>query len=132
MSEKKFSYNPDEIIKLIVIQFGSIENFAKRMGYTRANFYQGVKSQTAKFIGSLKDAGADLSSLDYGNSISSPSSKSERNQNILNNNVDVISILLNNIINQLSDYGNRIRKVEEFIELIKENKGKPIPSKKRL
>ena len=67
MPDKKYFYDPDEIIKLIVLRFGSVGNFAKEMGYTRANVYQKVKAQTAKFIGEIIKSGIDLGTINSGN-----------------------------------------------------------------
>ena len=131
MPEKKFLYNYDDIIKAIVLHFGSVDNFAKKIKTSRENIYQKAKRQTAKFIGSLRDEGIELDHLNNNNILNS-SFISRENQSIPKNNEDINTILLNNIINQLSDFGNRIRKIEEFIERIKEHSGKPVPGKKKL
>ena len=67
MPETKFFYNTEDIIRAIVKKYGSIENFAKEMGYSKANAYQKIKSQTAKFIRGLEDKGINIHAEEIGN-----------------------------------------------------------------
>ncbi len=137
---KKDNINPDNkipkklLLRAIRQKFDSHEELGKALGGIKKQAVSGaINRQSDKFLEKLEKLGIDLSTINRGdNNITNSNFKAGGDQKILSEgSEEQNSILLNNIISQLSDFGNRIRKLEEFVDRVKEHPGKPIPGEGR-
>ena len=69
---------PEDLKELILIKFGSLDNFAKKAGLNNSQVSVGLKQQTARFIAIVKKMGIKIETSDDGkNKVGSEESKNQ-------------------------------------------------------
>ena len=80
---------PEDLKELILIKFGSLDNFAKKAGLNNSQVSVGLKQQTARFIAIVKKLGIKIETNNDGkNNVGS-----EENKNQIKNLVDRVASL---------------------------------------
>ena len=109
---------PEDLKELILIKFGSLDNFAKKAGLNNSQVSVGLKQQTARFIAIVKKMGIKIETSDEGkNKVGSEESKNQ-----IKNLVDRIASL-ETIIKEkeqvIEHQNNMLKMMTQFIEEIK-------------
>ena len=109
---------PEDLKELILIKFGSLDNFAKKAGLNNSQVSVGLKQQTARFIAIVKKMGIKIETSDEGkNKVGSEESKNQ-----IKNLVDRIASL-ETIIKEkeqvIEHQNNMLKMMTQFVEEMK-------------
>ena len=92
---------PEELKELILIKFGSLDNFAKKAGLNNSQVSVGLKQQTARFMALVKKLGIKIE-------INNEGKKSISNEDIRNQ--------LKNTQDRLASLESILKEKEQIIE----------------
>lgn len=92
---------PEDLKELILIKFGSLDNFAKKAGLNNSQVSVGLKQQTARFIAIVKKLGIKIETSDDGkNKVGSEESKNQ----------------IKNLVDRIASLEKIIKEKEQVIE----------------
>lgn len=92
---------PEDLKELILIKFGSLDNFAKKAGLNNSQVSVGLKQQTARFIAIVKKMGIKIETSDDGkNKVGSEESKNQ----------------IKNLVDRVTSLEKIIKEKEQVIE----------------
>lgn len=109
---------PEDLKELILIKFGSLDNFAKKAGLNNSQVSVGLKQQTARFIAIVKKMGIKIETSEEGKK--NASSEDIRNQ--LKNTQDRLASLetiLKDKEQIIEHQNNMLKMMSQFIEEVK-------------
>jgi len=109
---------PEDLKELILIKFGSLDNFAKKAGLNNSQVSVGLKQQTARFISIVKKLGVkiDISNEDR------KKDSADNTKNMLKNCEDRLSSL-ESILKEkdqiIEHQNNMLKMMSQFVEEMK-------------
>ena len=109
---------PEDLKELILIKFGSLDNFAKKAGLNNSQVSVGLKQQTARFMSLVKKFGIKIEINDDGKKNAS----NEDIKNQLKNTQDRLASLetiLKDKEQIIEHQNNMLKMMSQFIEEVK-------------
>lgn len=116
MSEKR--YTDAEIRELIIMAYGSIENYANKLNTTPKNIYDKIGRQTTKFLKELKDNGVTINQGIQIGTMGANNNKGTMNVGTRNDSLELKNEI-EKLKSEIESLKGRLQDKDEIIRLLK-------------
>lgn len=109
---------PEDLKELILIKFGSLDNFAKKAGLNNSQVSVGLKQQTARFIAIVKKMGIKIETSDEGKKKASDQDINNQLKN-LQDRLASLETIIKEKEKVIEHQNNMLKMMTQFVEEIK-------------